>query len=262
MQFTDVIYEKSDGKAVITINRPQVMNALRLLTVDELTKAIEDAEGDSEIGVIVIRGAGDRAFCVGGDQKDVVATVEGAKWRTFGRRLQRLFQELRDTTKPTIAAVKGYAVGGGNELHCFCDLTIATENSTFGQVGPKVGGAPLYVVQALPRIVGEKRAKEIMFLCEQYSAADAQRMGLVNRVVPEAQFEATVDDICARLLAMSGGSLRLLKLGIAFGQAMSDAQIPALIEAGAAYFGSPEQREGAEAFVQKRKPDFAQFRKK
>ena len=257
MEFTDILYEKRDGRANITINRPEVMNALRLITIDELTRAFQDAEFDPEIGVIVLKGAGDRAFSVGGDQKAVVGSLEGNTWRHFGHSLHRLFQVMRDTTKPTIAAVRGYAVGGGNELHCFCDLTICTEASIFGQVGAKVGGAPLYVVQALPRIVGEKRAKEIMFMCEQIKAVDAKDMGLVNRVVPDGELEATVDQYCESL-----GSLRLLKIGIAFGQALNDSQIPSLIEAGSAYFGSEEQREGSIAFGEKRKPDFARFRKR
>src|SRR5205823_5956188 len=140
-------------------NRPDVLNALRMKTVDELIAAFEAADADATIGVIVLRGAGGRAFSVGGDQKDIMTGLDGKRWRAVGRKLHRLFTTIRETGKPVIAAVDGYALGGGHELHCFCDLTIATDRSIFGQVGAKVGSVPLYVTQALPRIVGDKRAK-------------------------------------------------------------------------------------------------------
>lgn len=257
----DLVVSHADGIASIVINRPHVLNALRVKTIDELIEAVETADAEPTIGVIVIRGAGNRAFSVGGDQKDIVADLDAKRWRAIGRKFHRLFNTIRDTGKPVIAAVNGWCLGGGHELHCFCDLTIATESSKFGQVGPKVGGAPIYVTQALPRIVGDKRAKEILFLCEQYDAREAQRMGLVNRVVAQAEFETAIDDMCQRLLAMSPGALRLIKMGVAYGQALMDSHITGMIESGVGYFGSEEQREGSRAFAEKRAADFRRFRK-
>ena len=232
MEYQDILYTETGGKAEIVINRPGVLNALRLHTIKELTAAFEQAQARPEIGVVVLRGAGEKAFCVGGDQKDIVGSLDGASWRRVGRDMHRLFQTMSGGTKPTVAAVHGWCLGGGNELNCFCDLTIAAESAVFGQVGPKVGGAPIYVTQMLPRIVGEKRAREILLLCKRYSASEAERMGLANRVVPDAELDAAVEETVQALLSMSPGSLRLIKLGLAYGARLMDAHMETLDRSG------------------------------
>ncbi|HYG59253.1 MAG TPA: enoyl-CoA hydratase-related protein, partial [Symbiobacteriaceae bacterium] len=178
--------------ATIAINRPRVYNAFRNLTLDELTEAFEDAARDETTGVIVLTGTGDKAFCTGGDihEEDGFDPVQG---RAHHRRLLRLAEVMRHCGKPVIAAVRGYCLGGGNSLMLLCDLTIATESSRFGQVGPKMGSSPLWwSTQLLPRLVGEKKAREIVMLCRQYTAAEAERMGWINRVVPDQDLEAEV----------------------------------------------------------------------
>lgn len=255
----EVVVSTADGVATMMIDRPKALNALTLDAIDVMTRSVHEADASKDVGVIVITGAGDRSFCVGAD-RSVVQEVEGAAWTDFARRLRGLFEAIRTAGKPVIARVDGWCLGGGHELHCFCDLTIASERSTFGQVGPMVGGAPLFVTQVLSRLVGDKRAKEIMFLCERYSAADALAMGLVNRVVPAEQLDAEVAAVTSRLLDMSPTALRLLKRGVAHGQASDEVHAELLVEAAGSYFGSAEQREAAAAFDEKRRPDHTPYR--
>jgi dihydroxynaphthoic acid synthetase len=262
MTFEDIVYEASGGVARITINRPEVRNALRTQSYRELTEAFRQAAEDEEVGVIVLTGRGDDAFSAGGD-------VRGQAERTpeIGRRHLRTMQALgitmRGCGKPVIAAVKGYAVGGGHELHLFCDITIAAENARFGQVGPRVGSVPVWgATQMLARMVGEKKAREMMFTCRLYDAREAERMGLVNKVVPLADLDREVDAWCQELLDKSPQCLRIAKLAMNF---ESDLLFPALthaMEMLAMTYGGPENMEGVHAFLEKRKPDFRKYRKR
>jgi dihydroxynaphthoic acid synthetase len=260
MTYTDILYSGAGGVATITINRPDALNALRTATVRELTAAFLAADADPTIGVVVLTGAGDRAFSVGGDQKELVSQLDAAGWRSTARDLRDLFATMRGIGKPIVAAVKGYCIGGGHELHCFCDLTIADENARFGQVGAKVGGAPIYITRLLPKIVGEKKAREIVMLCEQYSAREALEMGLINRIAPAGTLDKAVDQMCQDLLAKSPTILRTLKTAISAENVLGDDVIPMIVESLSSFFGSPEQREATTAFAEKRQPDFNKFR--
>src|SRR5437016_10438355 len=216
MAYRDILYDKRDGVATITINRPKVLNAFRAETVEEMLEAMGDADNDSDIGVIVLAGAGDRAFCSGGDnsarssgsQKD-----EGYGGRGLvGLPIEELHSAIRDSRKPVIAKVQGYAIGGGNVLATLCDLTIASEKAVFGQVGPKVGSVdPGFGTAYLARIVGEKRAREIWYLCRRYSAKEAYEMGLVNAVVPPERLDEEVERWCAELKERSPTALAIAK---------------------------------------------------
>lgn len=257
----DVLYAKATGVARITINRPTVYNAFRNLTLDELADCFEDAARDESIGVIVLTGAGGKAFCTGGDVNEEEA-FDPVKGRQHHRRLLRLAEVMRNCGKPVIAAVRGYCIGGGNSLMLLCDLTIATESSRFGQVGPKMGSSPLWwSSQLLPRLVGEKKAREIVMLCRQYSAAEAERMGWINKVVPDESLEVEVDSWVAELLAKSPQALRLAKISL---NAESD-QLWASVVHGlgllAFAHGTDEFHEGTAAFLEKRQPDWAPFRR-
>jgi dihydroxynaphthoic acid synthetase len=259
--YQDILYKVLDGVATITINRPESLNALRSRTVAEMLDGFLRAEDDPEVGVVVLRGAGERAFSVGGDQKELVSQLDAAGWRSFARELRELFRTMRQVGVPIVAAVQGYSIGGGHELHCFADLTVAAESASFGQVGARVGGAPIYVTRLLPRIVGEKKAREIMFLCERYPARDALAMGLVNWVVPDEELDAKVDAVCQDLLDKSPTIIRALKAAIATEDVLGDDVIPLTVESLASFFGSAEQREATTAFAEKRTPDFRQFRR-
>ena len=183
MTYEDILFDVKDGVATVTINRPQVMNAFRGQTCEELIHALNRAGWDKSIGVIVLAGAGDRAFCTGGDQSAHDGQYDGRG--IIGLPVEELQSLIRDVPKPVIARVQGYAIGGGNVLATLCDLTIASEKAQFGQVGPKVGSVdPGFGTAYLARIVGEKKAREIWYLCRRYTAAEAERMGLVNVVVP------------------------------------------------------------------------------
>jgi len=260
MEFKDIIYEKKDGIAKITINRPEVYNAFRRETVQEMLQTLEDAGGDGSIGVVVITGAGDKAFCVGGDTGEKGDRRAGYAWE--GERLHnKLYDIIRKIPQPVIAAVNGYAIGGGHVLHFNCDLTIASENAKFGQVGPRVGSAGAgFNSQYLTRIVGEKRAREIWYMCHQYTAQEAFAMGLVNKVVPQDKLEEEVDKWCQELLDKSPHALRLLKIAFnADSEYLTGyAQLGQL--ATWAYWHSEEAYEGRLAWLQKREPDFSRFR--
>jgi len=270
--FTDIRYEKSaapdEGIAKITIARPEVRNAFRPRTVIELSSALEDAREDTSIGVVVLTGEGPDAFCSGGDQRvrgDSGYLNDDAAGRAgVGRfHVTDLHVQIRRLPKPVVAMVAGYAIGGGHVLHLVCDLTIAAENARFGQVGPKVGsfdggfGAGL-----LANLVGPKKAKEIWFLCRQYSAQEALEMGLVNTVVPLERLEAETVQWCREMLALSPFSLRLLKASFnAAEDGLSGIQQLAH-DANLLFYGSEEAQEGRDAYREKRPPDFGRFPKR
>src|SRR3989441_7336412 len=252
-----------EGIAKITINRPEVRNAFRPTTLFELSHAFNQARDDPEIGVIILTGAGEKAFCSGGDQR--IRGDDGYKDPLGVGRLNvlDLQVQIRRTPKPVIAMVAGYAIGGGHVLHVVCDLTIAADNARFGQTGPKVGSFDGgYGAGLLARIVGQKRAREIWFLCEQYGAQEALQMGLVNKVVPLADLERETVAWCRRMLELSPLALRMLKAGL---NAADDGLAGIQQLAGDAtllYYMSEEAQEGRDAYVQKRKPNFSKFPKR
>jgi naphthoate synthase len=259
--FSDILYQKSeDGIAKITINRPEVRNAFRPLTVQELLTAFDLAHEDPGVGVIILTGAGDKAFCSGGDQK-----VRGHAGYIGSDGVPRLNvldlqKKIRSLPKPVIAMVAGYAIGGGHVLHVVCDLTIAADNARFGQTGPKVGSFDGGLGSSyLARIVGQKKAREIWFLCRQYDARQALDMGLVNAVVPLADLESETVQWAREILQHSPLALRCLKSAL---NADCDGQMGLLDLAGNAtllYYMSEEAKEGKQAFIEKRKPDFGKF---
>jgi len=260
--YTDIKYVKSEeGIAKITINRPEVRNAFRPLTVREMRSALEDSREDTDIGVIILTGEGDKAFCSGGDQR--VRGDSGYKDNETGHsRLNVLdFQrEIRSCPKPIVAMVAGYAIGGGHVLHVMCDLTIAAENAIFGQTGPKVGSFDGgYGSSYLARIIGQKKAREIWFLCRQYNAQQALDMGLVNSVVPLENLEEETLQWSREMLKNSPMALRCLKSAM---NADCDGQAGIQELAGNAtmlFYMSEEGQEGRNAYLEKRKPDFSKF---
>jgi len=261
--FEDIRYERTeDGIAKITINRPEVRNAFRPQTVIELRQAFELAREDEEIGVIILTGEGQEAFCSGGDQK--VRGKAGYVGKDGVPRLNILDvqKQIRSVPKPVIAMVAGYAIGGGHVLHVVCDLTIAAENAKFGQTGPKVGSFDGGLGSAyLARIVGQKKAREIWYLCRQYDAQQALEMGLVNTVVPVERLEEETLQWAREMLEHSPLALRCLKAAL---NADCDGQIGLLDLAGNAtllYYMSEEAQEGKNAFVEKRKPNFKKFKR-
>jgi naphthoate synthase len=262
-QFEDIVYEKADGMSKITINRPEVRNAFRPKTLFELSEAFNDSRDDPTVGVIIFTGAGDLAFCSGGDQR--IRGEDGYKDEHGIGRLNvlDLQVQIRRTPKPVIAMVAGYAIGGGHVLHVVCDLTIAADNARFGQTGPKVGSFDGgYGAGLLARMVGQKKAREIWFLCEQYSADEALQMGLVNKVVPLADLEAETVRWAQRILEMSPLALRMLKAAF---NADTDGLAGVQQLAGDAtllYYLSEEAQEGRNAYVEKRKPRFDRFPKR
>jgi len=261
--FTDILYHKAEGIAKITINRPRVRNAFRPQTVVQMMRALEDARDDETIGVVILTGAGDKAFCSGGDMK-----VRGDAGYKDDKGIHRLnvldFQrQIRTCPKPVVAMVAGYAIGGGHVLHLICDLTIAAENAVFGQTGPRVGSFDGgYGASYLARVVGQKKAREIWFLCRQYDAQKALAMGLVNTVVPLARLEEETVAWCREILANSPLAIRCLKAAL---NADCDGQAGLQELAGNAtllFYMSEEGQEGHNAYLEKRKPDFSRFPKR
>jgi len=259
-EYDDIWYDTIDGIARITINRPHVRNAFRPRTLFELSHAFNVARDDPRVGVVILTGAGTEAFCSGGDQR--VRGDDGYRdERGVGRlNVLDLQIQIRRTPKPVIAMVAGYAIGGGHVLHIVCDLTIAADNARFGQTGPRVGSFDGgYGSGLLARIVGQKKAREIWFLCEQYDAQQALEMGLVNKVVPLERLEEETLAWARKMLQHSPLALRMIKAGM---NAADDGLAGIQQLAGDAtllYYLSEEAQEGRDAYVQKRKPDFARF---
>lgn len=259
--YEDIKFERTeDGIAKITINRPEVRNAFRPQTVQEMLEAFEICRDDSRIGVVILTGQGDMAFCSGGDQR-----VRGSGGYVGGDGIPRLNvldlqKSIRSLPKPVVAMVAGYAIGGGHVLHIVCDLTIAADNARFGQTGPKVGSFDGGLGSSyLARIVGQKKAREIWYLCRQYDADQALEMGLVNTVVPLSELEMETMKWCREMLAHSPLALRCLKSAL---NADCDGQVGLLDLAGNAtllYYMSEEAQEGKRAYIEKRKPEFNKF---
>ncbi|MFQ5479346.1 MAG: 1,4-dihydroxy-2-naphthoyl-CoA synthase [Candidatus Binatia bacterium] len=259
-EFEDIIYKKARGIARISINRPHLRNAFRPLTTAELIEAFALAREDPEVGVVVLTSEGDEAFCSGGDQ-----SVRGNKGYVDSQGVPRLNvldlqKQIRSLPKPVVAMVKGYAIGGGNVLQVVCDLTIAADNAVFGQTGPRVGSFDGgFGAGYLARLVGQRKAREIWFLCRQYSAQEALAMGLVNVVVPLAEIEETTIGWCEEMLAHSPLALRCLKAAF---NAETDGMAGIQELAGNStllYYMSEEAQEGRDAFKEKRRPDFGRF---
>ncbi len=260
--FKEILFEEFDGIAKITINRPRYRNAFTPLTTAEMSKALAWCREAQRIGVVILTGAGDKAFCSGGDMN-----VKGRGGYVGGDGVPRLNvldvqKQIRSLPKPVIAMVNGYAIGGGHVLHIVCDLTIASENAVFGQTGPKVGSFDAgFGASYLARIVGQKRAREIWFMCRQYSAAEAERMGMVNKVVPLDRLEDECVQWAQTMMERSPLALRMIKAGL---NAELDGQAGIQELAGDAtmlYYFLDEAQEGGKAFLEKRKPDFKKYPK-
>jgi 2-ketocyclohexanecarboxyl-CoA hydrolase len=265
VSYEDIIYDRDEtGIVTITINRPEKLNAFRPETAEELADAFRSAWADRGCGVVILTGSGDRAFCVGGDQS---ARGEGGGYGDTARSatgidIEDVHTIIRDIPKPVIAAVNGYAIGGGHVIHVLCDLTIAADHARFGQVGPKVGSVdPGFGTAYLARVVGQKKAREIWYLCRQYSAEEALQMGLVNAVVPKERLMDEARVWAAELLQKSPTALKLAKAS--FNADTENIRgIAALGMAGLAlYYDTEESAEGTVAFQEKRAPDFNRFRR-
>jgi naphthoate synthase len=260
-ELSDVLYEVDRGLAWITINRPERYNAFRGRTVDELIRCFKAAWADRSVGVVALTGAGDKAFCAGGDQKQRAESGDYGPTETGLFEVETLHRTIRDIPKPVIAAVNGLAIGGGHVLHVVCDLTLAAEHARFGQAGPRVGSFDAGFGSAyLARIIGDKRAREVWYLCRQYDALTMERWGLVNSVVPGPELRAEVRRWADEMLALSPTALRVLKHSF-------NADSESIAGIGSMAFDtlelfveSPEAREGVAAFGEKRKPDFSPYR--
>jgi 2-ketocyclohexanecarboxyl-CoA hydrolase len=258
--YEDIVYEVRNRVAWITIDRPEKMNAFRGTTCDELIRALNRAGYDREVGCIVLAGAGDKAFCTGGDQSAHDGNYDGRG--TIGLPMEELHAAIRDVPKPVIARVQGFAIGGGNVLATICDLTICSEKAIFGQVGPKMGSVdPGYGTAFLARVVGEKKAREIWYLCRRYSGAEAVAMGLANACVPPDELDATVqrwaEEICERSPTAIAIAKRSFNMDTAHQAGIAGLGMYAL----KLYYGTEESREGVAALKEKRKPDFRRFAK-
>ena len=266
MTYTDILYEKKDGVAWLTINRPEVRNAFRTRTVAELTDAFLDARWDRSVGVVVLTGSGDKAFCSGGDQKErgQGGYAPGAAGTADARPMdvEALHSAIRHIPKPVIAMVNGFAIGGGHVLHLLCDLSIASDNAVFGQTGPRVGSVDAgHGTGYLARVVGEKKAREIWYLCRQYSAEEALAMGLVNTVVPLKELRAEVEKWCAELLEKSPTALALAKQSFNIDSEQRAGVAQFAHTALNLYYQTEEAMEGRNAFVEKRPVNFKKFRR-
>jgi 2-ketocyclohexanecarboxyl-CoA hydrolase len=260
-ELSDVRYEVQDGLAWITIDRPDRLNAFRARTVDELIACFKRAWASSEVGVVCLTGSGDRSFCTGGDQKQRAESGDYGPSASGLFEVEYLHRLIREVPKPVIAAVNGYAIGGGHVLHVLCDLTIAADHAQFGQIGPRVGSFDAgFGTGYLARVIGEKRAREMWFTCRRYDAATAERWGLVNRVVPAAELHGEVRRWADEMLALSPTALRFLKQSF-------NADTEHLAGVGQIAFSglgqfveSDEAGEGVRAFAEKRDPDFTPYR--
>lgn len=264
MELTDVQYQKKEGIATITIHRPEVLNAFRDETVRELIWCFRDAWDDNQIGAVILTGSGDKAFCTGGDQKnkgDSGYDGRGGLGGGIGLEIETLHKTIRSIPKPVIAAVNGYAIGGGHVLHVVCDLTIASENAVFGQSGPKVGSYDAGFGSAyLARIVGEKKAREIWYLCEKYSAEEAKEMGLVNKIVPRDELMPAALEWAQKILEKSPTAIKMLKYSFNADSANIDGITQLSMASLAMFYKTDESTEGRNAFLEKRPVNFKPFR--
>ena len=264
MPYEDILYEAKDGIATIKMNRPKVYNAFRPKTIEELIEAFTLAGEDPEIGVIILTGAGDKAFCTGGDMGEwhVGEGYSGASWTGIGLPMERLHRLIRSVPKPVIASVNGYAIGGGNVLQVLCDLAIASETAVFGQVGPRVGSFDAgFGTAYLARLVGERKAREIWMLCRRYSAKEALQMGLINHVVPKEQLAQETEGWAKEVLALSPTALKAIKYSFnADTEHIAGLTNLAMASLGL-YYRTPESGEGHNAFEEKRPTDFMRYRK-
>ncbi len=264
MNFEDIIYSAEEGIATITINRPKKLNAFRAQSVEEMIEAFKQAWCDSDVGVVILTGAGDRAFSVGGDQ--TIRSTEGY-WNQpvrsdIGINVEELQSIIRDIPKPVIAAVNGYAIGGGHVLHVVCDLTIAADTARFGQAGPRVGSVdPGFGTAYLARLVGEKKAREIWYFCRRYSAQEALEMGLVNKVVPAEKLMEEARAWARELLAMSPTALKLAKVSFNADTEHIRGIGQLGMRALSLFYGTEEAMEGRNAFLERRPPNFGKYRK-
>ncbi len=261
MDYQDILYEERNGAAFITINRPEIYNAFRVETCEELIDAFERAAWSKALVCIVLAGAGDRAFCTGGDQKAHSDAGAGYGGRgTIGLPVEQLHTTIRDCPKPVIARVQGYAIGGGNVLAAICDMTIASENAVFGQVGPSMGSVdPGFGTAYLARVVGEKKAREMWFMCRRYSAEEAREMGLANVVVPTDELDAEVDRWVAELNERSPTALSIAKRSMNADTEHIRGFSSLGLQAVALYYDTEESKEGGRAQREKRKPDFRKY---
>jgi 2-ketocyclohexanecarboxyl-CoA hydrolase len=260
MQYEDILYRVDKGAAYITINRPQVMNAFRGKTCEELIHALNKAGWDNSIGVIVLGGAGEKAFCTGGDQSAHDGQYDGRG--IIGLPVEELQSLIRDVPKPVIARVQGYAIGGGNVLATLCDFTICSEKAQFGQVGPKVGSVdPGFGTAYLARVVGEKRAREIWYLCRRYTAQEAYQMGLVNAVVPHDKLDEEIARWCAEIMEKSPTAIAIAKRSFNADSENIRGIGNMGMQALSMYYATDESKEGVKAFNEKRKPDFRKYQK-
>lgn len=261
MEYTDVAYSVSEQIAEITINRADRLNAFRGRTIEELIDVFKRAWADKEVAVVILTGAGTRAFCVGGDQREFVETGSYGTSSNGLWEIDELHQVIRNIPKPVIAAVNGHAIGGGHVIHVLCDVTIASENARFGQAGPKVGSFDAgWGTGLLTRIVGEKRAREIWFFCRQYSAKEALEWGLVNRVVPADQVMTEARSWAREAASLSPTSLRVLKHAFNADSAHLFGQVKMAGDSLNLFGNSEEALEGKKAFLEKRKANFTPYR--
>ena len=253
--YEDILYEEKDGVATVTVNRPEKLNAFRMSTYEEVAGAIHRAGWNPEIGVIVLTGAGTKAFGVGGDTSDTKSERHGKG--IVGVPVEDVHSAIRDVPKPVIAKVRGYAIGGGNVLCTLCDLTIAGESAVFGQVGPKVGSVdPGYGTALLARSIGEKRAREMWYLCRRYSAQQAYEMGLVNVVVPDGELDAEVQRWCDEILERSPTAISIAKRSFNADTENIRGIANLGFQAVALYYQTDEAKEAGASFREKRKPRF------
>ncbi len=260
-ELTDITYEVDNGLATITVNRPERFNSFRARTVDELIACFKAAWASSEVGVVCLTGAGDRAFSTGGDQKQRAETGDYGPSETGLFEVDSLHRVIRDIPKPVIAAVNGYAIGGGHVLHVLCDLTIAADSAKFGQVGPKVGSFDAgFGTGYMARVIGEKRMREIWFLCRQYTAQEAYNWGLVNKVVPLADLKAEVRQWADEMLNLSPTALKVLKQSMNVDTEHFAGVSQMAFSSLGLFTSTPEAKEGVAAFNEKRAPDFSPYR--
>lgn len=261
MEYSDILYDVADGIATITINREDRLNCFRGRTIEELIHAFKRAWADHDVAVAILTGAGKKSFCVGGDQKEMkekgsYGSSENGLWE-----IDDLHMAIRNIPKPVIAAVNGYAIGGGHVIHVLCDITVAAEHARFGQAGPRVGSFDAgWGTAYLARTVGEKRAREIWFFCQQYDARQALEWGLVNRVVPSDSLMEEARKLAAEAVKLSPGALRFLKHSFNADSAHIFGQVKMAADGLNLFVKSDEAREGNAAFGEKRQPDFAPYR--